>query len=497
MAIKTQSIICRRMTALDKNQFSHQDLKYKFAGWAVSRSRANSGIVDYTDQQQLSVVNDAPDMELYAVWRVRDTITTYENLKITSSNVTYDKTTAPVFYTVTEVKTYEGLATPYSKVTIANDVAVASNPFSTNGDPTSDYATQPRTLTISYTHPKSGLVATTNITQGGYTPVYKLYVNSSKFGTIYCYSGTQPLVSDTTINGLTVYSSTNKNFSLKAEPKVQTDTEWISKSGCAYYKRDYATRLKHAAAYPKSNGCGSWKTITTKLYDFKSWSGSSIDGITADQVVVQGSVSNPPIVSANFVKAPLLKNAVIGTWNATWQISHTTYQTYTDYRTSTSWVPTCKTGLKYFRKYGITTMHEGKLGHGYYKVTKTPYTATKANTTYTTYKNRFYGASSVDAPYVLYVPADGQLRIKGKFGTAVFGKAEAVQTGGFAIKKYSFTQNVYDDYLTFYGKADATNNYVIDIDKTIPVKKGDKLQFTKPASKMALWIESIELTETT
>ena len=57
----------------------------------------------------------------------------------------------------------------------------------------------------------------------------------------------------------------------------------------------------------------------------------------------------------------------------------------------------------------------------------------------------------------------------------MFGKAETVQTGGFAIKKYSFTQNVYDDYLTFYGKADATNNYVVDIDKTIPVKKGDKL----------------------
>lgn len=496
MATKTQSIICRRMTALDKNQFSHQDSKYKFSGWATSRLDAEKGIVAYTDQQQLSVQNDAPPMELYAVWTERETLSSYENLKITSSNVAYDQTTAPIFYTVTLVKTYKGLSTPYAKITLANDVAEKSIEFNMNGTPGSETATSPRMQEVSYKHEASGLVATTQIVQGGYTPIYKINVKKTKYGEIKCTTGNEPLTIQT--NGdIVTYASTNKNFTLLASPYVQSDHEWIAKSTCAYYSKDYNTRLKHAAAYPGSNKCGSWRTVTTKLYDFQHWSGGNVDGSTASQVVVQGSVANPPTVEAKFVRVPLLKNTVIGEWNPTWQIPTTTYETYTAYNTVYKWVPTCKTGLKYLAKYGISTMHEGVTGHGYYTAKKEPYTATRVkNTTYEYGTNKYYGASNVAAPYILYIPASGKLKIKGKYGTAVYGGKEKTQKGGFELKQCKNTSNVFDNFQPFNEKFEKSNDYAATLDIEFDVKKGERYQFTGILSKTAIWIDTIELTET-
>lgn len=497
MATKTQSIICRRLTALERCQFSHKDQKYKFAGWSTTRERANAGIIDYADQASIIASNNTNEIELYASWKERDTKISYEDLRITASDVAYDQTTAPVNYTITQVKTYEGISTPYSKITLTNDEPQQSQVFGPNGDAQSENATSPRKITVSYIHPESGLKATTTITQSGYTPIFKIICQTSKYGKITCTQDGKAVSFKDNGDGTVTYYGNSKNFTLTATANEIVETYWNTKRGCAYYSKDYQTRLKHAAAYPGSNSCGSWTTIRTKLYNFSTWSGLNINGSTSSTVVVAGTVVNPPVYAANYKRIPLLTNTVIGDWRPTWTTTKTETYTYTAYRTTYSWVPTCKTGRKYLAKYGISTMHEGRNGHGYYKTSSVPYLATGTKNISTPHTNKYYGAAHVDAPYTIYIPEDGVLKIKGKYGIDVYG-CSCKRVGGFKILKYSDKQNVFDDFLDFSTTLDKTD---ASFYKELKVKKGEKYQFSATYSTslkhIAIWIDSIELAEMT
>jgi len=160
-------------------------------------------------------------------------------------------------------------------------------------------------------------------------------------------------------------------------------------------------------------------------------------------------------------------------------------------------VPTCKTGLKYLAKYGISTMHEGRNGHGYYKSTSTPYIATGTRNISIPHTNKYFGAAHVDAPYIINIPEDGILKIKGMYGINVYG-CSCKRSGGFKILKYSEKQNVFDNFLDFNATLDKTD---ISFYKEIKVKKGEKYQITETYSTslkhIGIWIDSIELVETT
>lgn len=495
MAIQTQTIYRRVMTQLDSPSFKHKEQKYKLAGWNTSREEANKGIVLPQYSQPLSVDNYTSCIELYAVWKLRDIVVSYSDLQIAADDTSFNSTSTNIWYKVTRISSYADTGVEVKREIEDNSTSPYAYYFAEgmNGEAGSETATVARTLTASYVHASSGLTATATFTQSGYTPTYKIACIASDGGEVQCWQNGRQLQPSAESGKVKTYSSSASNeFLLKAVPVKQSSRRWVAKRTCAYYKYPSKQIL-----HKDRSSCGSWEYDTAISYSFVSWTGNGIDGSTQAETNVIGSASDSyPQFTAAFKMLPLLQNTVIGDWRKTWKTTYYTYRNVTKYKPVQKWVPTCFTDTNWWGKHEVYH-HEGMSGHGYYVTVSTePYVEQVKDTNYKTHTNQYITADSIAAPYTLTMPADGVLKISGKYGVNVYGDDDCKQVGGFKLLRYNESSKSYDDYLTFYASLDNASD--MPFYKEINVQKNQMFQFTKCTSTdaknhIAIYIDKIEL----
>lgn len=503
MSTYTQSIIRNILTELDNPNFVHQDSKYKFIGWNTSRDEANKGIA--LDNYSTSVIVDKTisTLNLYAVWKVRDIIVTYGDLTVTGKNVQFDDATTNITYTIPSISSYEGLSTEIGREILTNAYPIEVNiAEGFNGIDGSEIATSARKVKVSYTHPESGKTASTIITQYGYTPTYKINCVDNARGKIECYQNSKLLTPISSNGNIKTYSSTSKQFQLKAIPNGFSELKWVAKDTCAYYNLNYAKQLTHSAVYPNSNRCGYWEGVDSSVYKFTSWTGNSIDKSTLSSVIVSGTTLNAPTFEANFNLTTLSSKLVIGDWLKTWRIPYTyTVREYVK-KERQQWHVACTSGRKC----------EGRAGHGWYE---TEYYYNLENVEkigYHYYTNEYqtkYKPTNVTAPYSIVIPEDGVLKIKGMYGPRVYShrpyNLSRTCIGEFIIVRdvsNDITKNqngIYKELVAQFNSnfTNTDKEFYIEIN----VKKGEIYQITNGSSsigtkKIAVFIDTIELDDT-
>ena len=533
MSTQTQSIICRRLTKMDDPAFKHNQLKYKQIGWNTSREQANKGIaLSEYDSLSIRVGNDISDVQLYAVWKERDITVIYSDLKLSAADVAYDCTTTPITYQVTRVSTYADISYEAGREMLTNtDVIQASI---AEGKNVQDYEqkSSARKLSVAWTHPESGLSASAQFTQGAYIPQYSIKVIDPSWGgkvTVNATAGGTLKVSASDISSKT-YTSTGSQFVIRAYPDRSISAVWITNRGCAYYGYssdgnfiyDYQTRLRHATSMTYTDdgystelsdmspqgrtgdGCGYWTLCCDQNFLLSGW--ESKDGEIVQKALVsygvphlvrvKGKVQSVPEYQPVFKHAPLLSNTVVGPWQETW--NEPKVSTYYQTCVSSMWKPTC--GVDRNKTDPRTFKHTGWSGHGSWKTVGTYQQAVQKS--YVEHHDNIYkGSKHVNANYVLKMPADGVLKIVGKFGTCVYGRSLSAH-GNFSILKYMKTrlagaeeayQIGYEDFKYF---SDTFSNEDKPFSTQFSVKKDELYKITAASGvpdKVGIYIKSITL----
>lgn len=488
MSTDKQTIICRKKEQYLKTvNFKHNNQKYKLIGWNIDRNKANKGEVTHKLNSEIIANINQKNIRLYAVWQERKTIIQYSNLSISANNIAYNQTKTNLTYSIKKQKFYEGITEPYSSEIITEtiyDYNLNINENKINVDtPTSN-----KSIPVKYefvdAESNIKLTANTTIVQFGYTPIYYIKCISTEGGTIECYQNGKKLNPIEIKNNISTYKSSSKNFVLKAVPLTQT-RKWVAKKGCAYYEKP-AEWHKHEG----HTSCGSYQL--GDIYKFYRWKHNETAG---SDINISGIAGNTVEYTAYF-KIVLLENAIIGSCRKQWTKYGPDTERYISGYTQAvrKWIPTCDTDRK--RSPG-RYKHQGKSGHGYYKVV-TPsepiYSTRKVanRMTNTFIANKKY--TQYSAPYNFTIPDDGYLVINGIYGIDVYG-SDTTQTGGFSIN---------EDKIEFFEiRKLFESNFTSDVpSKTFKaefnVYKDEKYQITsafssKSPREIGIYITSIEL----
>lgn len=484
MARDSQSIICRRVTALKETNFKHNDLKYKQIGWNKSREEANKGIADPSISSTISADSSISNLTIYAVWKERDLLTRYQDLSISASNISYDTTAVDINYSITKIQQYEGVAVEKSREFITDQANDKFTDITENIDRNNlDVATSPRPIVVSYKHPESQLVAYTTITQSGYTPIFKIKCIDSTRGTIECWQNNVKLNCIEASNGVKIYASTNKNFTLKAVPKSLNTVKWVANKSCAYYSQPDKWIL-HSSTYPKNNSCGSWQVDNNIKYKLKNWEGGTITGSTSTTINVTGSVDAVPSFEAKFELLPLLQNVIVGDFRRTWQdikIGKTGTCCFLSYREVHDFINACAIN-------GWVVTGYNDTGRGW-----APWWVSYAIRDIRHYTNIYNPVAVIPAPYTITIPEDGVLKIKGTAGIKVYGH---ICGEIFNINMFRFNE-LHRSFDNFKILAHGLQNSTVDYYHEINVKAGEKFQIQKATGNYnSLYIEKMELDTT-